>query len=361
MKNQQIIHSACVAALALGATSLQAADSWNGNGNDHDWSNASNWSTGAPVAGTGSTGDILYIDAAAANNYAVYAAAQGQTYYNKVHVGYNSDGRLDVTGGTLIGDNTGNAYIGRGGHSGTLNVAGGTFRTGGPTIIGIDNNSVGVANVSGGTLENNRDGTIDSIAHISLGIGAGGTAQGALNLTGGSLYTRFGMSVGNSSGNGSGLFHVTGSSFTAKIGTDNGANLSNAGFWYQRANGTLQGTVDSSDFSLGSIDIVNGSGGGAYVTFAAGSTLSLGFSGAAPTAAMSWDLMTWDDNTTLTDNGLTLDSADAADGWSLSFADTGGTSAPNTLRVTFTPVPEPGTLAMAALGLATLFVFHRRK
>lgn len=363
MNNKRTIQATCAAAVLLSASFLQAANvSWTGGGADHNWANAANWSSNPslPTAGTGTTGDVLYMDTVNANNYAIYAAAQGTTFYNKVHVGYNADGRLDVTGGLLIGDNTGNAYIGRAGHAGTVNIAGGTFRTGGPTLIGIDNNSVGVANVSSGTLDANRDATINGVAHTSLALGAGGTATGTLNLSGGNVYTRFGVVVGQSSLAGSGTFHVMGAGL-AKIGTDNGANPANSGFWYQRGNGTLAATVDSTGFTLGAINIINGSTApAAYVTFDAGSTLSLDFSGAAPTSAMSWYLMTWDDNTTLADNGLTLAAGDAAAGWSFSFADTGGTAAPNTLRITFAPVPEPSVAALAGLGVL-LVVFRARK
>lgn len=361
MKYQQILQSVG-AAIVLSATAAPAANvTWNGGAADNNWDTAANWSSNPnlPLTGLGSAGDVLFIDADAANNHAIYTATQGNRFYNKVQVGSGANGRLDVTGGLLVGDNTGNAFVGRQGRTGTLNIAGGIYRTGGPAIIGIDNNSVGIANLTSGALEANRGGTLDGIANVSLALGGGGTAQGTLNLSGGNLYTRFGVAVGHSSLAGAGTFNVLGSGFTAKIGTLNGANATSAGFWRQRGNGTLAATVDSGSFSLGVIQILNSTTPAAFVTFDANSKLDLGFSSAAPGATMSWDLMTWDDNTTFANNGLTLDAADVAAGWSFSFADTGGTAALNALRITFTSVPEPSALAL--MGLGALLLAPRRK
>lgn len=363
MKTEQIIRTTCVATVLAGTLSIPAADNpWTGGGADHNWANAANWTSNPslPVTGLGTTGDILDMDTVDPNNYAIYGAAQGSLTYQTVRVGYNANGRLDVTGGTLVGDGSSvQTRIGRGGHTGTVNVAGGTFAPGSIMQVGIDAGSVGTVNVSSGTLDVTRGATQDSIANTSIALGAGNTGQGTLNLSGGNIYTRFGVEVGQSSLAGSGTFHVMGGGVAA-LGTANGANPTSAGFWRQRGNGTLAATIDSSGFTLGAIDIINATAGGAYVTFDAGSVLSLDFSGAAPTTAMSWNLMNFDDNTTLTDNGLTLAAGDAAAGWSFAFVDTGGTAAPNALRISFTPVPEPGTAALTGLGIAGLMIFRRR-
>lgn len=359
-----MILAACATALTFPSTSLQAADnSWTGGGDDHNWQNSANWTSNPslPTTGFGTSGDILYMDTAAANDYAIYSVAEGTLTYQAIRVGYNADGRLDITGGTLIGDgSSAQTRIGRGGHTGTLNIAGGTFKPGSILQVGLDAGSVGVVNVSSGTLDVTRGATQDTIANTSIALGAGNTGQGTLNLSGGNLYTRFGIEVGQSSGLGSGIFHVMGAGI-ANLGTDNGIQPNSAGFWYQRANGTLAATVDSTGFTLGSINIINSTTPTSFVTFDADSTLSLDFSGATPTTATSWDLMTFDDNTTLTDNGLTLAPGDAANGWSFAFVDTGGNAALNALQVTYTPVPEPGVLALGILGLALCAGVSRRR
>lgn len=358
MKTKQIIPMACAAVGLLCTSSLRAVntDTWNGGAADHDWFNAANWSTypNLPTSGLSGTGDLLNIDSAGPNDYAIYSAADGSTTYGQIRVGYTANGRLDVTGGTLIGDSSNQARVGVAGHTGILNIAGGSFLPGGIAQIGLDDGSVGIVNVSSGVYAVTRGATQDGIANTSIALGAGHTGQGTLNLTGGNVYTRFGVEVGQSSLAGSGAFNVYGAG-SALIGGNNGNNASNTGFWWQRGNGTLAATVDSSGFTLGSIDIYNNGGAGtAFVTFDAGSTLSLGFSGAAPTSTMSWDLMTWESNTTVTDNGLTLAPGDAAAGWSFAVG-------PNALSITFTPVPEPTTVAMLGLGLLAVFSCARRR
>ncbi|MGH7953930.1 MAG: PEP-CTERM sorting domain-containing protein [Limisphaerales bacterium] len=201
-----------------------------------------------------------------------------------------------------------------------------------------------------------RGSTQDGVANVSIGLGAGGTATGTLNLSGGNIYTRFGVEVGQSSLAGSGAFNVMGSG-VATIGTDNGANPTSAGFWLQKGNGTLAAIVDSAGFTLGQINILNGAAASQFVSFESGSTLSLGFSGVAPTSTMSWDLMTFSDTDSLTNN-LALAAGDAAAGWSFGIVDNSGT---DNLQVTYTVVPEPGVFALTALGLALCAGVARRR
>lgn len=325
-------------ALALGNFSAPAVDRfWDGGANDNQWTNTLNWDGDAtlPVEGTGSAGDTLYLDNAV--SYAIYSAAEGARSYRQIRVGHNANGRLDVTGGTLTGDNTIQHRVGRSGFTGTVNISGtGRLRIGHIAEIGMDNNSVGMVNVFGdGTYEVFRGATKDTISNVGISLGAGGTGQGTLTVSeNGRVYTRFGVLLGQLSGAGSGTFHVNGGASLSRIGGNNGANATDNGFWLQRANGTLQATVDSPNgFSLGTIDIYDA--GASVVQFAAGAKLNPGFSGALPPATKSWDLMTFFDGV-LTDNGLTLDAAAAAAGWSFAFVDARGNPAVDTLRITFT-------------------------
>jgi hypothetical protein len=331
---------------------------WTGNAANNEWLDAANWSSdpNLPVEGTGTTGDELEINTT--TNHPIFDAADGSRTYESIRVGYTGSsitGRLDVTGGTLVHDRNVQHRIGRGGNTGIVNVSGtGTLRAGHIAEIGIDNNSVGIVNVSdSGSWQLFRGATKDGQADVSISLGAGGTGSGTLNMSGGTVLTRFGVLLGQTSLVGSGLFHVMGGGL-ATIGGHTSAT--NNGFWLQRGNGTLQATVDSSGYSLGSIDIFDSGNNGSFVRFDAGSILDLGFSG-APQAG-SWDLMTFRDGG-LTNNGLTLAAGDADAGWSFAFVDTGGTSDPDTLRITST-IPEPASLAMLAIGSVIAALWGRR-
>lgn len=346
-------------ALFLGAA--HAADvTWTGSAN-HEWLNPANWSSNPdpPAEGLGSAGDTLRIDSIA--NAAVFDADDGTRTYRSVRVGFNAAGRLDVTGGTLNGDHTIPTIIGRAGNAGTLVVSGtGHFRAGHIVQIGIDDGSTGGVAVSGGTFTAFRGAMADGLAaETSIHIGAGGSATGTLDLTGGGLFTRFGVLVGRSGASGSGTFRVTGGAWNATIGGNNGLNPANSGFWVQRGNATLAATVDSADFSLGTIHIHHA--GSSFLTFETGALLDLGFTGPAPEETMSWELMTFDNGASLTDGGLALAPGNAAAGWSFAFVDSDSDTRPDTLRVTFTPpaVNTPLTVdSIAGLKAAASLNYH---
>lgn len=324
-----------------------AADvSWSGLGADSEWLNAANWSSNPvlPAEGVGTAGDTLFFDTTA--NHAVFDVAAGSRTYRQIRVGANTDGRLDVTGGTLTGDHTITHWVGRNGNAGTVNITGnGILRIGHIAEIGQDNGSIGTVNVSNdGAYWIFRGGSKDGQGDVSISLGAGGTGEGTLNLNGGSVRTRFGVMLGQNSLAGSGRFHVNGGDGSAVIGGH--SNVTSNGFWLQRGNGTLAATVDSAGFSLGTIDIHDA--GASYVRFDAGAILDLGFSGMPPASTMSWNLMTFKEGA-LTDNGLTLAAGDAAAGWSFAFVDTNTTPGADTLRITFTTSGGVPTVAVGSI------------
>lgn len=348
----RLIALAALSCVAIPAATRAALVNWTGTAANNEWLDAGNWSStpNLPVEGLGATGDEIEINTDV--NHPIFDAADGTRTYEYIRVGYtgtNITGRLDVTGGTLTADDTDQVRIGRGaGRIGIINVSGGTFNAGGIVQIGMDPGGTGFVNISGGRFNANRNATADGVSSVSviLGDNASTATSGTLDLSGGELYTRTGLSVGHSGG-GKGLFHVNGGTGTAHIGD---LNTTDSGFWVQRASGTLKATVDSAGFTLGTISIFDNGTANSYVQFDAGSVLDLGFSGAAPQSTMSWDLMTFADGITLS-NGLVLAPEDVAAGWSFELVDTGGTSAPNALRVTYT-IPEPASLsALAALAL----------
>lgn len=322
-----------IAVLRLAATAADVA--WSGGGADSEWLNAANWSSNPnlPVEGTGTAGDVVLLDATV--NYPVFDAGDGTRTYQAVRVGYNADGRLDLTGGTLVHSHTTQQRIGRAAHTGTVNISGtGKLQTGHIAEIGIDNGSIGVVNISeNGTYQVTRGATKDGVANVSIALGAGGTGQGTLTIGDkGRVYTRFGVLLGQTSLAGAGLYHVNGGTSVSLLGGNNGGNPGDNGFWLQRANGTLKATVDAGG-ALGTITIYDA--GASYVRFDAGAKLDLGFGGAPPPVTTSWDLMTFYDGV-LTNSGLTLDAADAADGWSFAFVDARGGPGVDTLRITYT-------------------------
>ncbi|MCU0796563.1 MAG: hypothetical protein MUF31_11570 [Akkermansiaceae bacterium] len=307
---------------------------WTGSA-DQEWLNPANWSSqpALPVEGSNATADTLWIDSP--SRPAVFDAADGTRNYRSIRVGFNADGRLDITGGILSGQHTIQTMIGRAGHHGIMNLSGdGQFRSGHITQVGLDAGSIGEIHQSGGTFTIFRGAAADSVpGETSLHLGPGGS--GLYQLSAGSLFTRFGVVVGSTTPGSSGRFHVTGSSWNATIGGNNGINPANHGFWVQRANGTLAATIDSSNFSLSTLHIHHATG--SFLTFEAGSLLDTGFTGHSPTTPMSWDLIRFDNNATLTDLGLTLHPYDIAAGWSFEWADSDADPRPDTLRLHYSP------------------------
>lgn len=364
MRNVRHFNSLFMAASAcmlMTSSTMGALVNWTGTAANNEWLDPANWSSNPnpPTEGLGSAGDEIEINTSV--NYPIFDGLDGARTYEYIRIGYtgtNITGRLDIVGGTLTHDDTDQARIGRGtGRVGILNIAGGTFNAGGIVQVGMDPGGTGTVTLSSGIFNATRNATADGVAGVSviLGDNASTATSGAFVMSGGTANTRTGVSIGHSGG-GKGLFHVQGAG-QANVGLHNAAD---SGFWVQRASGTLQATVDSTGFTLGNIDIFD-AGTGAYVQFDLGSKLDVGFSGAAPLATMSWDLMTFDDTTLLTNNGLTLDPADIAAGWSFAFVDTGGTAAPNALRITYTAVPEPTSFVLCGFGAFAMLRRVRRR
>ena len=67
---------------------------WYGGELDHDWQNAANWSGGAVP--TTEAFNVFGIERR--EEYAIYSAAEGSNSYQQIYIGFNGDGRLDVTG-----------------------------------------------------------------------------------------------------------------------------------------------------------------------------------------------------------------------------------------------------------------------
>lgn len=158
MKNntKNLILSSVLAALS--ATLTQAANyQWRGT-TSTDWTVSGNWLTGTgltagPAPTNGTFAHRLNVNNAA-NNEAVYTAAQGTTIYNN---GTGNRGLVIGSGGS--------------GNSGTLRITGGSFSTVGSTggeIIGNGAGNIGTLIIDGGNYT--------AGATLNFGIGAGPTS-----------------------------------------------------------------------------------------------------------------------------------------------------------------------------------------
>jgi hypothetical protein len=339
-------------ALALFTAAARATNldvQWDNGAGNNDWGTALNWSTDAlPDTGTGTTGDKLHINLSGASR-AIYAAANGTNTYQTFRIGdAASGGELEVTGGSLKSDGTAATYIAAGGHTATLNQSGGLLSFGGYMQVGLNANSIGNINLTGGTLISGRNGTVGGVTNVSMVLGDGNSAQGNFVLSGGEFRTRTGVLLGNPATTGKGRFEVRGAG-VANIGTENAAD---DGFWVQNAGSALAAYVQDGALGIIFVDnLVAGTGGtcaDGNVIFSPGALLEVGFIG-APTPG-SWDLMHWEG--TLLTNGLAF-APGTETNWSFAFVDTDGVNGADTLRITYsTPAPtqfiHPGGMHTAA-------------
>jgi hypothetical protein len=317
--------------LALVSQAALAQARWTNAAGDNDFANPSNWDTGVvPTRGTGQVRIVLD------GSDRAIVDANDEIVTDRVMVGYPSGpARLDMTGGRLTSSQQRTMQVGHGA-TGTLNISGGEADTGKALIVGL-NGGHGTVNITGGGLTLRR-----AENSKSLFVGHNG-GTGTLNMSGGTLWTRRGVNLGGDNG-GVGTFRVTGSapSFMG-IGNYGGGG----GFWNQRALGTLEVGIDENGITPIFIDDYEESNNaGGDVTFANGAILKPFDAGVDD---QDWHtVMSWEG--ALTDNGLTLDPAAAANHWEYRYQG-------RNLQVR--QIPEPGALALVALG-SPLLLRHRR-
>jgi hypothetical protein len=124
-------------------------------------------------------------------------AFEDPNLHNRIVAGYQRDGTLKVTGGTVIAPEI---VIGLTNGSGALNLTNGSV-TVSNLLVGLNSSGTGVVNVAGGTLtatngqvqvgpagngQMNISGGSTIVRQLKLG-GSGGGAEGGLRLTGGHL------------------------------------------------------------------------------------------------------------------------------------------------------------------------------
>ncbi len=319
---------------------------WDGEAADGDWDNPTNWAFASNLVlpdPSGTSGATLQLDTT--ENYPEYTFAYGSRSYNRIHIGYSADGRLDVLGSgyTLSAAAAGSHYIGTGGHTGTLNVDGGATVSYGASLVYVGNSSsTGIVNcLNGGRVIYGRESS-----GISVRLGSGSGSFGTINIIGdGRMLTRAGVALGVSGG--TGLFRVEGSGGTIGIGSQSSLD----GSWVQNAGSTLQALVTSNGLTTIFIDDYGDDGSGGDVTFESGALLDVDFLG-YDGANGSWDVMNWEGS--LSDNGLAF--ADSVDTniWSFAFVE-GSTNGVDTLRITASgiityPTVEPNITAASVSG-----------
>lgn len=396
---------ALVLALATPALS-HAATSWKAEAGNGNWNVPENWSNGIPVSNDWAeikTGATVTVDTEG-------LVAQ------QIFLGGNST--ISQTGGTLT--TSGGFAVVIGDHGvGTYNLSGGTlnlqndwFIVGGnpdPAGTGFFNiTGTGVANVTGGGIILGQDSP-SSVGNLTVGgggqvnakqvstfggPGSGGTGHVTLN-TGGVLSLSDNINANNGSMSlnfNGGTLRATGSNgnfvqssvvvtvsaggaIIDSNGNDTGFQAALTGTGNVTKIGVQQ-VKSAADHTLhGNVDVQQGQftieGGGSFTFYIGADTVSNKITGTgdffadngasfnfdltSAAAVGSWtivDISNKTYNTGFSVNGWT----DAGDNvWTFgnySFSETTGM---------LTAVPEPGTYAMAALGLGTLFLFRRRK
>ena len=285
------------------------------DGNNH-WEQASNWAAGIVPE----THDYVTIDNAG-KHHAHFS--KGETpNLNAIRVGTfrGRTGLLQISGGTVTAlmNSTAASRVGVAGGDGTVMQRGGRVDLN-ALQVGLDSGSTGIYRLFGGKLTVHRRAS--SVGSVNIGSKSG---NGTFEISGGSLETRFGVTLGDFAG--IGMFRVNGS-HAKSIAI--GSFLSGGGSWIQNHGSTMQFLIDAEGVTPIVINNVAGGDSG-NVTFESGSLLDVGFAGQGRSG--SWDVMRWEGE--LTDNGLQFSASVDQDRWSFEFVDSDHSGTSDTLRVT---------------------------
>ncbi len=310
-----------LAALLLGAVSVQA-QTWDaGGGADTAFSQALNWDTDTlPL-----TTDYANISMAVT---ATHSAGETNSVYN---CNFNGGSVFNMSGGKLSltkAGNTKRCAVGSNSGTGTFNQSGGRFDVGHILVIGWG--VQGDYNLSGGEMIVGRGGTSlqGSGASTSISIGPSSGA-GTLNISGGSLKTRVGVEIGPNA-----AFNVSGTA-ASQIGI--GSNGSGDGFWYQLSGATLGVGVGPGGVTKILIDD-EGDDGGAWATFADGALLDVDYYDGM-TYGGTWTVLEVE-GTNIVDNGLAFAPGVDTDIWSFAIDNSGANG-----KLTVTAVGDAAPVA----------------
>lgn len=343
---------ACTMSATVLAANSVLAVSFDGGGDGTSWEDLANWNPdGVPSSsGNGVTteffGDVnVELDGAAWSFFQTNSLLTGGSTGE-----YRGSSRLlvgDVPGsGTqVLTFDYGDANIARftanssmivGGKSGQnsslTHISGDTRFEANLLTIGNDAGATGEINLESGRVIFSRE-----TSGVSLRVGNNGS--GTLNVDGGRLRTRAGVSVGSS-----GEFVVNGSNpLEISIGDESSVD----GRWTQASGGILKVGIDEG--GLTSIVVADKGGSGTFATFSSGSLLDVSFLSTPESG--TWTVMQVV-NGDITDEGLNLV---AGTGWSYNIDNSG---ADGILTVSY--VPEPSSMVLAGMGVLALLGRHRR-
>lgn len=144
-----------------------------------------------------------------AGNGTVLMTGGSITMAGGLRIGEKGTGVFTLSNGTVVGPAS--SLIGGSGGTGTVNMTGGTWTAGNSSygiLIGNGLNSNGTLNLSGGTINN-------TIAHVGAGGSGGGI--GIANVSGGTWNNSNEFRVGDGSG-GNGTLNLTGGTITSSLG-----------------------------------------------------------------------------------------------------------------------------------------------
>lgn len=289
---------ACMSLILIGsfANSALAVD-WNGGGTDRNFNTSLNWTHDAVPTSE----DSLIINGA----YTVFVDGSG--ICNRLTL--KNGAVLNLSQGSLDSSYPGNTRVDIIGEDsvGTVNQSGGTYSIGHRFHIGSKKGGNGIYNLTAGDLIVYRGGisalnAAGGSASLEIG-GMGG--RGLLNISGGRVLTRSGVTIGSD-----GIFSVRGTEATEiGIGSDNNCD----GHWVQQAGSTLRVRVDESPEGVTKIfiDSVDGTGNDGNVIFEAGALLDVSFLGDKKSGRFV--VMEWEG--AVTDKGLKFASGVNANEW----------------------------------------------
>ncbi|SMP69372.1 Lysophospholipase L1 [Neorhodopirellula lusitana] len=300
-------------------SSIPPSAKWTNRSGDNDWNSGKNWLNNAAPADTAK----VYVDQSSHDKAVL---REGETLnVSSIYIGseFGREGTLEVTGGKLSATARASRHtrIGVSGGVGQFIQTGGEVRLN-ALQIGVGYDSRGTYHLSGGQLILSRliNGETGSIAvgdSVPEGIGV-------LTITGGSLQTRSGITIGNSDS--TGVVNIVGSQCSSIV---IGTGVDHDGFWKQHSGSTLNFEIGAEGVTPILVFDADNETDGGDVHFENGAMLDVSFTGTAKPG--QWDVMSWDGK--LVDDGLRLSPSVDTNAWSFRFVDSDHSGAPDVLRL----------------------------